>query len=120
MKTFLYLISCLFSSLILSLILSLCPSLGLATQPSTGKSLEGYETMDMNQFKGLNNVVSKSGSKFKATCANVAGEAIPETDPRFNDCMSRTAMEMKHRKATGEKQSPFPAPASGVTFETDN
>ncbi len=120
MKTFLNLTFCLFSSLLLSFILSLTPSLGLATQPAAGKSLEGYETLDMNQFKGLNDVVSKSGSKFKATCTNAAGEAVPETDPRFNDCMSRTALEMKHRKANGEKQSPFQAPASGVSFGTDN
>ncbi len=120
MKTYLNSCLCLFSSLLLPLIISLVPTLALGNQPTTGKSLEGYEVLDMNQFKGLNNVVSKSGSKFKATCATSTGEAIPESDPRFNDCISRSALEMKHRKASGENPSPFPTPGSGVTFGTNN
>lgn len=120
MKNFLNLTSCLFSSFLVSSTLSLASITAYATQPASGKSLEGYETLDMNQFKGLNSAALKSGSKFKATCAFSTGEAIPENDPRFNDCMAKSAMEMKHRKATGENQKPFTTPGSGVKFGTDN
>ena len=73
MKPFLNLTSCLFSCFLVSFTLSLAPIEAYATQPASGKSLGGYETLEMN-----------------------------------------------HRKATEENQTPFPTPGSGVKFGTDN
>lgn len=106
------------ASLFLSTIFS--TSVYAANESASGKSLEGYETMDMGQFKNLSSAALQAGNKFQAHCTTKSGEVIASTDSRFTDCMNQSVMEMRQRKANGQKVQTMPGQQTqGVGFSTD-
>lgn len=71
---------------------------------------EGYETMDMNQFKDLNRP-SKSGPsvKFQIGCTSKSGVQYKEGDTGYEACLSEASGD----NATGPKQGATPV---GIKF----
>ena len=90
------------------------------TEATSGKSLDGYETMDMGQFKDLNKAAMKSGVHFQTQCTTPAGAVISSTDSRFSECMSQSVNEMRLRKDKTQKAQNLPGqPGAKVEFSTE-
>jgi hypothetical protein len=85
----------------------------IASVAFSAESLDGYDTMDMNQFKDLATAAAHSGVKFKTSCTTSSGEIIAATDSRFSDCMNHSVIEMKQKKAGNQNQG------AGVGISTE-
>lgn len=64
------------------------------------KDLSGYGTMDMNQFKQVEQSEQNKNSKvFSVTCKNDAGVEIKPEDPQYRICMERAQNKALQEKA---------------------
>ena len=92
-----------------------------ANETNSGKSLEGYETMDMGQFKDLSKAAAKSGVHFQSQCTTESGAVISSTDSRFTECMSQSVNQMRLRKDNSQKAQGLPGqqPGASVGISTD-
>jgi hypothetical protein len=81
------------------------------------KSLDGYETLDMNQFNDISPKPSQARVKFQSSCTTKTGEIISSSDARFAHCMNQSMLDSKKQKIP---QSPFnQQPKQSVEFSTD-
>lgn len=72
---------------------------------------EGYGTMNMDEFKGMNKPTSsKSGVSFTQGCKGKTGIEYKESDPGYEGCLREAQMD----NAAGNKNGS--APSMGVNF----
>ncbi len=64
------------------------------------KDLSGYQTMDMNQFKQVEQIEQNKNSKvFSVTCKGDNGVEIKPEDPQYRSCMEHAQQKALTEKA---------------------